>query len=119
MEKQPLEKVLEKLEKLDIREWRYKYDSRANKNVLITETGGLRFIIKKEGYKENILSYLLHIGHIEPDFCSTDTCIAYFYDKKNKPQRELLGNFYEKTLSSLKEGHKKKLEEKFEFFMLD
>ncbi len=99
METQELEKILEKLENLDIREWDKEYD-----NQLSTKTGGLRFYLTKGGFKNRIdgdkIYYELTIRKTEKNA----GCIEYSYNKKEKTLRDKLEKLYEKISSALKDS---------------
>lgn len=99
MEKPPLEKIIERLEKLDLREWDRECDT-----TLITKTGGLILYLTKGGYKNRIdgdrIRYELIIRKIEKNA----GCIEYSYNKKEKSLRDKLEKLYEKISSALKES---------------
>lgn len=121
METQELEKILEKLKGLDIQRWTYTHEHVFNGDFLITETNGLRLSIIKQGYKgrvDDTLKYLMFIENAE-DGINTLSFIEHSFDKKNKPQREMLDKFYEKTLAALKEYKEKEIKKKLNDFILD
>ncbi|MDP2906840.1 MAG: hypothetical protein Q8O03_02770 [Nanoarchaeota archaeon] len=121
MEKLPLEKIIERLEKLDIREWRYTYEAPFSGSFLIVETNGLRFSIAKRGFTRRMEDTLKYSMFVEDagDEITNDCFVEYIFDKKNKPQREILDKFYEKTLTSLKEYKEKTIKEKLNDFVLE
>jgi len=112
METQELEKMLEKLKSVDLQRWKYQYEPAYSRNFLSVETDGLRFSIVKNSDS----GYELYIENAEERM--TNNCfIDYKFDKKSKNQLKLINEFYEKTLTSLKEHKHKTIKEKFDDFL--
>ncbi|MDP2906841.1 MAG: hypothetical protein Q8O03_02775 [Nanoarchaeota archaeon] len=99
MEKPPLEKIIEKLEKLDIREW-----DKECSTTLITKTGGLRFYLTKGGFKNILDGDRIYYELIIRKTDKNAGCIKYSYDGNEKTLREKLENLYKKIDSALKES---------------
>lgn len=119
METPELEKIIKKLESLDISRWKYTYEPSFSDSFLIVETNGLRFSIKKRGSTgcmENSLRYVVFIENAE-DEITNNCCIEHIFDKKNKPQREMLKSFYNQTLTSLNKYKEKVIKEKLNDFV--
>ncbi len=114
METQELEKLLEKLKNVDIQRWRYAYEPAFSRDFLFIETNGLRFSITK-----NDFGYTMYIENVEDKLSNTCGLVDHIFDKKNKPQRELIGKFYEKTLESLRGYKEKEIKEKLNTFLSD
>jgi len=108
MEKPLLEKVIERLEKLDIREWTFRRDMQEVPYPLTAETGGLRFILRKyQGLEiENITGGPYSEYHPPSSV-------------KNKHLKEKLNQLYDTICTRLKEYQKKELEEKLNNILLD
>jgi hypothetical protein len=119
MERPQLEKVIEKLKGLDIQRWKFIHEHVYSGDFLITETNGLRFSIFKRGSKgrmEDTFRYSVFVEDAGDEI--TNNCfIEYTFDKKSKPQRELLDKFYEKTLAALKGYKEKEIKEKLDNFV--
>lgn len=94
-----LGKVLEKLEKLDIREWAYEA------GPLVAEKYGLKFRLGCEWLY--VMSTTGNLWFIE---YNTNNI-------KNKPLKKMLKQFYETTCTALKEHQKKELEERLDSFL--
>jgi len=112
MDKPPLEKVLEKLKSLDIQRWNHTEQvfticNVMGKSLLSIETEGLSFFILQGN------GYALTIRNTESKLIYKD----YIGDRNNKANKEMLKNFYETTLASLKEYRKKQLAEKLDSFI--
>jgi len=113
MEKQPLDKIIEKLEKLDIRGWQYEYERNhefpSGCNFLITKTSGLTVYL----YKER--------GCIPTPYCLKFTNeggkdeLSY----GSKKERELVKKFYEKTYELYNKHKTEEFQEKLNNFLSD
>lgn len=102
MENPPLEKLIERLEKLDIREWKYEYYNYGHQ--LVARTNGLIIqLYDKGGYKIKIVS---DQGHKE---------IAY--DPANKTEKDILKKFCERMVKSYEEFREKELQERLDSFL--
>lgn len=113
MEIQELERILEKLEKIEIHNWKFVYEPTYTQDFLIAETNGLKFSIEKKG---DSARYTMNIENIEEGL--TNKCFIYHsFGKKEKPQREMLARFYEKKTASLKEYKERIIKEKLEYFL--
>lgn len=112
METPELEKIIKKLEEVDIYRWKYVYEPSFSRYFLFVETNGLRFSIAKGSFE-----YSMFIENVEDEISNNWGLIKHTFDKKNKPQRELLDKFYEKKLASLKEYKEKEIKEKFNSFL--
>jgi len=106
-----LEKILRKLEKLDVREWTA--DNPTNYMASISvKTEGIEFYLKKEmpGIGKQ---YSLMIRNAGDEVWA----ISYLHDKENKPSRKLLREFYEKTSARIMEHKTTQLKEKLDNFI--
>lgn len=112
MEKPPIEKIIEKLEKTDIQRWKLVYEPAFSKNFLFVETNGLRFSIEK--YDK---SYSMYIENVEDRMTNNWGIITYTFDKKNKAQKAIFEKFYEQILESLREDKEKRALEKLDEFV--
>ncbi len=103
-----VEKIIEKLEPLDIREWtmhRYGMSIKFN---------GIEFYLKREHFGPHFRdNYLLLIKNVEDE----PELIEYTSNCKNKTLGKMLEGFYEKTHTRLKEYKTKILEEKLNNFL--
>lgn len=99
MEIPPLDKIIEKLEKLDLREW-----DKGSDNSLNTEIGGLRFYLTKGGFKNILDGDRIYYELIIRKTDKNAGCIKYSYDQNEKPLRDKLENLYKKISSTLKES---------------
>lgn len=105
METQELEKILEKLENLDIREWTYRSDLNQIPHPLTAKIGGLNFKLEP---------YCLEIE----DISGGPYCAHYHAcGIKNKPLKKMLTGFYQTICDKLKEYQKKEVEEKLKIFL--
>jgi len=105
-----IEKIIQKLEPLDIREWtmhRYGMSIKIN---------GIEFYLKKVSYGAHFNDiYLLSIKNIEDE----SELIEYTSSCKNKTLGKMLEGFYEKTRTRLKEYKTKMLEERLDTFLTE
>lgn len=108
MERSKLEKLIKKLETLDVREWKYN-DSDGN---LTTEVCGMEFRIRILGG----VTYL-NIKNIENSIRVEER--EFFDNKETKYLRGVIEKFYQKTRESLAEYEKKQLTEKLDTFLSD
>jgi len=119
MEKPPLERVIEKLEKLDLREWDLESDNiLRHGSILSAKTGGLRFYLTKGGFKGDLLEgdgvyYELIIRKIDKNA----GYIKYYYNKNDKASRAKLERLYTKVLSALQESHDAEILERLNEFL--
>ncbi len=103
MEKLLLEKVIEKLEKLDIHEWKW-----VNKR-LVTRTNGMTVYLYKEPIKIPT-SYCLELTNEE------DVGLGLEYGSSKK-EKELVKKFYEKILETYDKYKKEELQEMLDNFL--
>lgn len=105
MEKQPLEKIIEKLEKIDIREWE------RDGNSFNARTRGL--LIHLHVYKDMGMTCC----HIE--LISEDKHNELRYDPKNKAEKNMIKSFYEKTCKKYQEYKDTEFEDRVNAFLSD
>lgn len=106
MEKLPLEKVIEKLEKLDIQAWE-------RDGVIFTaRVSGLK--VRLQVYKDplNMTYSCIYIG-------SEDRTRQISYDAKSKTEKDMIKSFYEKTRKKYDELKDKEFEERLQHFLSD
>lgn len=97
-----LEKLIKKLESLDIREWNYHRFS-----DLITEKYGLKFTLHSEWMRvESVTGNMCYVSY------SSDNI-------KNKPLKKMLKQFHDQTYNRLLEYQQKELEEKLKEYLSD
>ncbi len=107
MEKPKLEKLIKKLETLDIREWKY------NNGILTAEVCGMRFrIYSGKNYYTRLL-----IKNMEGNIEFEDK--VFFNDKETKGLKVALELLYNKTYESLLEYEDKQLTERLDTFLLE
>ncbi len=112
MKKIPLDKIIEKLEKIDIQEWKSdlyidetdsyysKYDQYP---ILSVSFYGLEFHIRK-------FWKVISISHQSYSLEVRNRGIKILYDKKK--EQKLISNFYEAIFKNLKEFEQKEFEKK-------
>ena len=107
MERPELEKLLKKLEALDIREWRY------NDCILTAEVCGMQFNILsgKKYYTRLVIKNVENKSKFE--------AVEYFDSKETKPFKKVIESFYKKTYESLLEYENKQLTEKLDTYLSD
>lgn len=113
METKELEKLIKKLGEIDIQRWEYQYEREYSRNFLSVYIDNLKFSMAKLSS-----AYELYIESAEEEI--TNLCfINYVFDNKKKTQKEMLGKFYEQTLTSLKEHKQKIIKERLDEFLKD
>ncbi len=96
-----LEKLIKKLESLDIREWDYRQGN------LTAEKYGLRFILGTEW---------MHVENVTGNMCY----VSYNRENiKNKPFKKMLKQLHDQTYTKLLEYQQKELEEKIKECLSD
>jgi len=98
MEKPPLEKVIERLEKLDIREWEH------DDNVFKARYGGVSILL--DSYRDMGMTF----SHIE--IVSDDRSNRLRYEAKGKSDKNAIKNFYDRLYQRYREFKDKEFEEK-------
>lgn len=93
MEKQELEKIIKKLESLDIRAWSLKHDA------LTAETGGIRF-------------YFNWYGICSLKIEDTENGFSFSRYPEDKSSKKIFKEFYTKTCGALNKYQKENLKEK-------
>lgn len=107
MERLKLEKLIKKLEALDIREWRY------DNCILTAEVCGMKFkILSGKRYYTRLL-----IKNVENK--SKFEAVEYFNSKETKDLKKVIESFYKKTYESLLEYENKQLTEKLDTYLSD
>lgn len=115
MEKPELEKILKKLEKLDLHRWEWK--GQYYGPAFIARMGYLTFYLSKE--KDHFVSVwkddkICHFLTIENE----DKSIKIVYSYRSKSTEEIeIKNFYEKLRSALKESREKRFEQSLNEFL--
>ncbi|MDP2906839.1 MAG: hypothetical protein Q8O03_02765 [Nanoarchaeota archaeon] len=108
-----VEKIIQKLEPLDICEWTM------YKHSISIKTNGIEFYLKKQSYKmhSSLIKfhsiYSLSIKNIEDE----PELIEHTSDCKNKTLGKMLEGFYEKTRTRLEEYKTNMLEERLDSFL--
>ena len=103
MENPPLEKIIKRLEKLDIREWKYEYYSYGYQ--FVARTNGLVIELRD---KEDCLKVTSDYGHK-----------SMVYEPTNKAEKDMLKKFCEKITKTY-EGHiEKELQDRITNFLSD
>lgn len=106
-----LEKILQKLEKLDIREWTADNLTSCIESISV-KTEGIEFCLKKEtpGLGAH---YSLSIKNTGDEVW----VIEYLHDKEDRVSKKLIREFYEKTNTRIMEYKTKQLKEKLNNFV--
>lgn len=113
MEKPPLEKVLEKLEKLDTQRWEWKHGYLGP--AFTTRIGDLKFYLekrKKYGAFADKFYYALTIQNIDGS-----VEIEYFNIEKQSVEEKELSRLHTKLYSTLKGIREKRFEESIDEFL--
>ncbi|MDP2906838.1 MAG: hypothetical protein Q8O03_02760 [Nanoarchaeota archaeon] len=102
MERPPLEKLIERLEKLDIQEWKYEYYTYGHQ--LVARTNGL-------------IIPLYHKGDYQIKIMSDQRHKEISYQPANKTEKDMLKKFCEKIAKSYEELREKELQERIDSFL--
>lgn len=113
MEKPPLEKIVEKLEKLDLERWEWKYGYTGP--TFCTKIGNLKVYVREEKNFGTFVNKYYHSLVIE----NRDESVSIsYYNKNNQSVEEKeIGQLYKKLYSNLKEIREKRFEEAINEFL--
>lgn len=111
-----LEKILKKLEKLDIQEWAFHEKTNKDFEKIIAKANGLEFYIAKQDYGLQI-DYSLSIRNIEDDFWFVDYSTLNETVFKKRAPKKLIKDFYEQIVTQIKEYKKTVFHKKLDEFL--
>ncbi len=100
-----LEKILKRLEKLDIQEWEFHGRTDKDFESVSAKNNGLEFYIKKQDYGVQT-EYSLSIRNIGDDFWLVDYSTLNETVFKKRAPKKLIKDFYEQIITQIK-GYKK------------